>query len=364
MRTTAVRPVIHRPAPAVHRAIRRAVLVAALLLALPARQTLAHSGAHFAADEKAPAPTFKVEKVSDHVYALFGRGGNVGFMVTDEGVVVVDDQYRDMAPGILEEIRKITDKPIRYLVNTHYHSDHTGGNPVFKPITEIVAHDTVRPRLLEFPLVVQKTFPGKVQALEAEIAGLKDPADPYRDALSKNLGLLKFMLDSFKDFDAAMAAPPDVTFDSRVTLWIGDKPVEVVHIAPGHTDGDSMVYFRSEKVLHVGDLMFNGMVPFIDVEGGGSGLGYIKNLDWVLDHMPPDTKIIPGHGEVTDMTGLRRFRDFLRDLDAAVQKSVRKGLTRIEAARTIKLEAYTDMKQDFRSLANDILVYYDEEHAR
>jgi glyoxylase-like metal-dependent hydrolase (beta-lactamase superfamily II) len=340
------------------------LVTSAIALAFACGVASAHSGAHSAADEKQPAPTFKVEKVGEHVWALFGRGGNVGFIVTDAGVAVVDDQYRDMAQGIIDEIRKVTDKPIRFLINTHYHGDHTGGNPVFQPISEIVAHESVRPRLLEFPLVVQKTFPGKVQALEAEIAGLKDPADPYRDALTKDVGIMKFMLDTFKDFNAATAAPPAITFDTRMTLWLADQPVEIVHIAPGHTDGDSMVYFPREKVLHVGDLMFNGMVPFIDVEGGGSGLGYIKNLDWVLDHMPSDTKIIPGHGPVTDMTGLRRFRDFLKELDLAVEKAVKKGLSRAEAARTVKLEAYTDMKQEFRSLANDVLVFYDETRAR
>jgi len=111
---------------------------------------------------------------------LFGRGGNVGFLVTDRGVAVVDDQYREMAPGILDEIKKITDKPIRYLINTHYHGDHTGGNPIFQSIAEIVAHDTVRPRLLEYPMTVQKTFPARVQSLEAEIARSRTP--PTRTA--------------------------------------------------------------------------------------------------------------------------------------------------------------------------------------
>jgi glyoxylase-like metal-dependent hydrolase (beta-lactamase superfamily II) len=335
-----------------------------LAFLLPAGMARAHSGAHDAADEKQPAPSFKVEKVGERVYALFGRGGNVGFLVTDRGVAVVDDQYRDMAPGILDEIKKITDKPIRYLINTHYHGDHTGGNPVFQSIAEIVAHDAVRPRLLEYPMTVKKTFPARVQSLEAEIEAIKDPADPYRDALTRNVGILKFMIDTFKDFSPETAAPPVITYDSRATLWLGDEPVTLIHIAPGHTDGDSMVWFPKQKVLHAGDLMFNGMMPFIDVDGGGSGLGYIKNLDWVLENIPADTQVIPGHGPVTDMKGLRHFRDFLKDVNVAVEKAVKKGMSRVEAARTIKLEAYPDMKQDFRTLANEVLVFYDEIHVR
>jgi cyclase len=342
----------------------RATLALAFALLVPAGMARAHSGAYDAADEKQPAPTFKVEKVGERVWALFGRGGNVGFVVTDRGVAVVDDQYREMAPGILDEIKKITDKPVRYLINTHYHADHTGGNPVFQSIAEIVAHDAVRVRLLEFPMTVQKTFPARVQSLEAEIEAIKDPADPYRDALTKNVGLMKFMLDTFKDFKPETAAPPVVTYDSRATLWLGDEPVMLIHIAPGHTDGDSMVWFPKQKVLHTGDLMFNGMMPFIDVDGGGSGLGYIKNLDWVLQNIPADTQVIPGHGPVTDMAGLRHFRDFLKDVNVAVEKAVKKGISRVEAARTIKLESYPDMKQDFRSLANEVLVFYDEIHVR
>src|SRR5262245_56560284 len=111
------------------------VLAAAAALAT-GRNAAAHSG-HFAADEPVKAPTIKLEKVSERVYCVYGKGGNVGFMVGDTGVVVVDDQYADVAPAILEQIKSVTDKPIRYLVNTHYHADHTGGNQTFRPIAEI-----------------------------------------------------------------------------------------------------------------------------------------------------------------------------------------------------------------------------------
>ena len=219
----------------------KVTLTLAIAFLLSAGRARAHSGAEYAADEKQPPPTFKVQKVGERLYALFGRGGNVGFLVTDRGVAVVDDQYREMAPGILDEIKKTTDKPIRYLINTHFHADHTGGNPVFQSIAEIVAHDAVRPRLLEYPMTVQKTFPARVQSLETEIEAIKDPADPYRDALTRNVGIMKFMIDTFKDFSPETAAPPVITYDSRATLWLGDEPVTLIHIAPGHTDGDTMI---------------------------------------------------------------------------------------------------------------------------
>jgi len=337
------------------------VLVAAAGL-LASSTAFAHSGA-FAANEPQPPPTFTVEKVAETVYCLFGRGGNVGFMVTDDGVLVVDDQYGDIAQGIVEQIRTVTDKPIRYLVNTHYHADHTGGNKVFQPLATIVAHDTVRPRLLEYPLTVQSTFPDRIKGLETEIASIKDAADAYRVALEKDVGIMKFFLDNAKTFDPATAAPPGITFDSHITLWLGDQPVEVFHIGPGHTDGDAVVWFRKAKVLHAGDLLFNGMVPFIDTAGGGSAAGYLKSLDTLLATLPPDTRVIAGHGPVTDMKGLQHARDFLKDLHVQVEKAVKKGLSRAEAARTVRLDGYDDVKPLFRAVANDVLAIYDESRA-
>jgi len=338
-------------------------LVLTIGLLLPAGPILAHSGGLPAADQGAPAPIFKLEKVSDRVYCLFGRGGNVGLLVTEQGVLVVDDQYGDIASGIVDQIRTVTDKPIRFLVNTHYHADHTGGNPVFVKLGEIIAHETVRPRLLEFPLVINKMFPGKMQALEAEIAAIKDPADVYRDALGKDVGLMKFFLENARAFSPDTAAPPGLTYDGRMTAWLGDQPVEITHITPGHTDGDSIVHFRKENVVHMGDLLFNGMVPFIDVEGGGSAAGYLKALDWALERLPAVTRVIPGHGPVTDMAGLRHHREFLKDLHAEVEKAVKNGLSRADAARAVKLPAYSDIKPSFRSLANAVLVIYDEMRA-
>ena len=339
------------------------LLVAAGTALAVSREAAAHSGRQ-AADEAPKPPTFRLEKVSERVWCLFGKGGNVGFMVTDAGVAVVDDQYADVAPGIVEQIRGVTDKPIRYLVNTHYHADHAGGNKTFQPIATIVAHESVRPRLIDFPLAIQATFPEKVRALETEIAGIKDPTDRYRVALDRDLNIMKFFLDSVKDFDPATAAPPSLTFDSKLTLWLGDQPVEVHHLGPGHTDGDAVVWFRREKVLHTGDLLFNGVVPFIDAQGGGNAHGYLRSLDRLLSMLPPDTKVIPGHGPVTDIKGLQRARDFLKDLSVEVDKAARKGLTRQEAARTVTLTAYPDVKESFRTVANAVLTLYDETKGR
>jgi len=332
----------------------------ALLLCLLFATAPAHAHRGLAPDQDQPGPVFKLEKVSEHTYCLFGQGGNVGFFVTSAGVLVVDDQYENIAQGIVDQIRTVTDKPIRYLVNTHYHSDHTGGNPIFVKFAEIIAHDTVRPRLLEYPEVVARTFPGRLKALEAEITSLADPSDPYRQSLEKDRGLLSFFLDAAVKFKPETAAPPALTYDGHVKVWLSGQEVEIFHVAPGHTDGDSMVFFKDEKVLHMGDLFFNGMYPFIDALGGGSERGYIENIDYALSHVPPDTKVIPGHGPVTDIAGLKRFRDFLADLRTEVEKAVKSGMSRADAIRAIKMEAYPEIKPSFRTLGNDIAVIYDE----
>jgi cyclase len=337
-------------------------MVSALCLLLAPVAALAHSGAP--PDQEKPAPTFTLQKLTDRAYCLFGQGGNVGFLVTDAGVLVVDDQFENVAQGIIDQIKTVTDKPIRYLVNTHYHSDHTGGNPVFIKFAEIIAHDTVRPRLLEYPEEVRRTFPAKQQAMEAEIATIQDPNDLYRVALEKDVGLIKFLLDSLQNFKVETAAPPGLTYEGHVRVWLGGQQIEVFHIAPGHTDGDSMVYFKDENVIHMGDLLFNGMYPFIDAEGGGSEAGCIENLDYAIAHVPPDIKVIPGHGPVTDMAGLRRMRDFLRDLRVKVDKAVKAGMSRADTVRAIKMDEYPDIKPLFRSLGNVITVAYDELKAK
>jgi glyoxylase-like metal-dependent hydrolase (beta-lactamase superfamily II) len=340
--------------------IPAALVLSALALA-SAAPALAHDGAFLAADTPpAQAPTFTLEKVSDHVSCLFGKGGNVGILATDDGIVVVDDQYPDVAQGVVDQIRTISDKPIRYLINTHYHGDHTGGNAVFQPLTTIVAQDTVRPRMLEYPAQVHETFPDKMQAIHWEIRGLTAENDPYRDALMSDLNFMKFLYDLSESFDPAKVVAPSVTFDKSLTLWVGDQNIEILHIGPGHTDGDAVVWFPKEKVVHMGDLLFNGSVPLIDVPGGGSARGYLKSMDVVLARLPPDTRVIAGHGPTTDVAGLRHARDFMQDMERAVTRAVQAGKSRADAARTVKLDAYTDIKPGFRTVANVTLAFYDE----
>jgi len=318
----------------------------------------AHSGAAARADE--PESIFKLEQLSDHAWALYGRGGNVGFLVTEEGVLVVDDQYENIAQGIVDQIRTVTDKPIRFLVNTHFHEDHTGGNPVFAGFAEIIAHHSVRHRMLDYPLEQQHVLPGEVSRLETELEGLKDEDDPYRATVTKELALAKYLSESARDFNRDAIVPPVLTFDDDVRVWLGDQQIEVFHVGPGHTDGDVVVYFVNEKVLHMGDVFWNGMYPFIDTRGGGSFSGMIATLDRALEIVDPKAKVIPGHGQVTDVATLRRFRQFLADLLARVKKAVLEGMSPVEAIRSIKMTDYPEITPQFMALGNDILAAWED----
>ena len=337
------------------------VLLIAVLACLPVAPAFGHSGA---APEAPPPPQVTAEKITERAYALFGKGGNVGVLITDAGVVVVDDQYEDIAPALMEQIRRLTDRPVRYLINTHYHGDHTGGNPVLGKGASIVAHHSVRTRLLEYPETIVKTFPARIRGLEGEIARYADAADPYRTALEKDLGLLKFFVQSATAFDPAKAAPPVLTYDGTLRIWLGEQEVRVYHFGPGHTDGDSVVYFPREKVLHMGDLFFNGMYPFIDALGGGSARGYVGGIDRALAAVPPDARVIPGHGPVTDVKALRRYRDFMADLVRKVEEAIAAGKTKVEAVRSIRMDAYPEIKPSFRTLGNDVATVFDELTAR
>jgi len=341
--------------------LTRIVLLATAGMAVVCAPAAAHSGAPPPAQpQETRAPRFKLEKLTDRAYCLYGPGGNVGFLVTDAGVVVVDDQFEEVAQGIVDQIRSVTDRPIRYLVNTHYHGDHTGGNPVFIKFAEIIAHETVRPRLLEYPETVRRTFPDRKKQIETEIMGLKDPDDPYRVSLEKDLDLLDFFIKTAEALKVNPAAPPGLTYEGELRLWLGGEEVDIFHVAPGHTDGDSIVYFPKQKVLHMGDLFFNGMYPFIDSLGGGSARGYVTNIDRVLTRIPPDTKVIPGHGATSDVATLRRFRGFMSDLIAQVQKAAETGMSKVDAVRTIKMDQYPEIKPGSRTLGNEIATIYDE----
>ncbi|HXH95368.1 MAG TPA: MBL fold metallo-hydrolase [Thermoanaerobaculia bacterium] len=226
----------------------------------------------------------KVTKVAGTVYMLAGAGGNIGVSVGDDGIVIVDDEFAPLAPKIREALHGITATPIKFILNTHYHGDHTGGNEVFGHDGPIIAHENVRKRL----------------ASGSKAAGRETPPAP-KDAL------------------------PVITFNDRATLHVNGEDIRAVHMPHGHTDGDAVIYFTQSNVVHMGDDFFNGMFPFVDVDNGGSVRGMLASVDNVLKTLPDDAKVIPGHGPLSDKAGLRAFAEVLRGTSNAVAAALAAG---------------------------------------
>jgi cyclase len=270
---------------------------------------------------------FRLKPLSGNVYALYGRGGNIGFFVGSDAVVVVDSQFKDLGPGILEQIRSVTDRPIKYLVNTHHHGDHTGGNEVFRPFAVIIAQDNVRKRMLASPETILREYPKELE--EAKKAGNAEDVKFLEDALA---WAKKVKIEDI--------AAPVVTFDSELRIHVGGETIEVWHTPPAHTDGDSVIYFTKANVLHMGDLFFNRMVPFIDVRSGGSVTGYLEAMDKVIARVPANVTIIPGHGEVSDLAGLKAARQYIADVLAAARRAKASGVSKEDFLKTVDLPAY------------------------
>lgn len=242
----------------------------------------------------------KATKVAGNVHMITGAGGNIGVSVGADGIVLIDDQYAPLAPKIEAALKSITDRPLRFIINTHYHGDHTGGNEHFGKSAPIVAHENVRKRL----------------ASGTTRRGTSTPPAPA-------------------------GALPIVTFNDTLTIHLNGEDVRAVHMPHGHTDGDSVIWFTQSNVVHMGDDYFNGLFPFVDRENGGSVRGLIVNIEKVLATIPDDAKVIPGHGALSDKAGLRRYLDVLRSTLAVVERGVAAGKT-VDALKSEKVLAEWD----------------------
>lgn len=246
-------------------------------------------------------------RLADGVYAFIGENGgtNSGFVVTEEGVVVIDSQGpRELALTLRSKIRSVTDKPVIYVINTHYHGDHTFGNQYFtEDLRAIISHEATRELLVE------------------------------RDARHRDMFLKFFGPESLLDFRLTL---PQVTFNDRLTLRAGEKTLELVHVPRAHTEGDIFVYMREEKILFAGDLVYKGRLPFMN---DGDSLGAIKAIDELLKN--DATQIVPGHGGLSGKDDAAAYKGYLTDLRAEVKRLKESGKTLEEVKSSIRLPKYS-----------------------
>ena len=259
----------------------------------------------------------KTVKTSGNVYMLMGSGGNIGVLTGDDGVFLVDDQFAPLTKKIKDAIGKISDKEIRFLINTHWHFDHVGGNEnLGETGSVIIAHENVRKRMSTDQFI--------------EFFQKKVPASPK-------------------------VALPIITFTQDLMFHLNGEDIHVFHVNNAHTDGDSIVYFRNSNVIHTGDIYFAGIYPFIDTSSHGSVNGVIDAAQHILSIIDDDTKVIPGHGLLSNKAELRAYVDMLFSLRAKIAKLISDGKTLAEIQKTKPAQEF-DEKWGHGMLTSDKFV--------
>lgn len=269
----------------------RLLLVAGLICALPVR-----------AQGQLNFDTVQVRstQLAPNIYMLTGFGGNMGLAVGDDAVFLIDDQFAPLTPKLLAAIGAITNKPVRFIVNTHWHFDHTGGNEnMGKAGAIIFAHENVRKRMSTDQFI--------------EALNRKEPPSPH-------------------------VALPVITFTDGVTFHINGDSLVVVHVPPAHTDGDALVYFTKANVVHTGDTFITSGLPFVDLSSGGSINGVIASAEHVYAVTDDQTKIIPGHGPLANRAKVKAWRDMLVVLRERMTKEIAAGKT-FEQIAAMKITA-------------------------
>lgn len=261
--------------------------IAALLLLLFAPLLLV-------AQEDYSKVEIKATKVNGNVYMLEGAGGNIGASVGPDGILIVDDEFAPLAEKIKAALKTLGEGKLKFILNTHWHGDHTGGNAPLGRDAPIIAHDNVRKRL----------------STEQRIEFFKMTIPP-----------------------SPKEALPVITFDNSLTVHFNGEEIKAIHFPHGHTDGDSVIFFSKSNVVHMGDDFFSGRFPFVDLDSGGSVQGLAKNIGEIIPKIPAGAKLIPGHGPISTIDDLKAFHRMLLETTNVVRKKLaaKKTLEQIKA---------------------------------
>jgi cyclase len=258
----------------------------------------------------------KVQKVTENLHCISNAGGNIAVLEADKKLLLIDAGLPGLAEEVAVKLYGFSPFPVKMIINTHCHRDHTGGNAILGKDVEIMSHKNCRDSML---------------------ANLK----PEESARGTGV--------------------PSLTFEKQAGVQWGSERIFLIYSGPGHTDGDTVVVFTGSRVIHTGDLFFNGMAPYIDVKGGSDTGNWVKTIRH-LAQTYPDFTVIPGHGPVADMKAFLKFADYLEDLRQKVQKAIAAGKTREQAMESIDVSAYNDLadKGNFMTVKNNIGWIYDE----
>lgn len=287
---------------------------------------------------------YKFEKIADGVYyATGGTGSNNVVIVNDRDVLLVDDGTTPAAArALLADMQLITDKPVRYVVNTHFHYDHTDGNSVFPPEVDIIAHEYVRTAILSFDVLHREPYttsqataiPAQIDSLRKQIADERDSA--RKAALEKQLAVARTNLEQLKEIKPT---PPNVTYNSRMVLHKGQREIDLLFLGRGHTGGDTVVFLPRERIVCTGDLMESRLAYMGDAyfDEWVTTLGELKKLDFAL--------VLPGHGTPFRDKGLiTAFQSYLTDVTKQVANLRKQGVSAEDAAKRVDL---TSHQKDF-----------------
>lgn len=274
--------------------MKRTIALAALLVVFGGALLLARAIRQQPTGGSPPQTGEKVatiEKVKDNLYVVKGGGGNTAVFITDRGVVLVDTKLAGWGQAILDKVKSVTDKPVTHIINTHTHGDHVGSNDHFPTSVEVVAHENT------------KTNMQKMAAFQGDNA----------------------------------AFLPDRTYGDKMTLLGGGDRIDLYYFGRGHTNGDTLIVFRTLRTMHTGDLFARKSAPIIDTNNGGSGVEYPKTLARAVDGIKDVDTVIPGHSDVTGWKAFAEYADFMRDFFAAVQGARKSGKTAEQAAADLTL---------------------------
>ena len=267
------------------------------------------AGVAFAQGQDFSKVQMKATKVAGNIYMLEGAGGNIGVSVGPDGLLIVDDQYAPLADKIKAALKELGQGKLKFIINTHWHGDHTGGNAIFGVDSTIIAHTNVRKRLGQENVIrdTQKVPPSPKEAL------------------------------------------PLITFDESLSVHFNGEEIKAVHYPNGHTDGDGVIFFTQSNVVHMGDDFFTGKFPFVDLNNGGSVEGLVKNIGNAMAKLPAGVKIIPGHGPISTIDDLKAYHQTLIETVDIVRKQMQAGKSLDEIKVAGLPEKYKDWGAGFIS---------------